>query len=92
MATRAVVDIMPFGQWEEIVIDPCGTPLKRCYCVAFLAFGRKACSLVVRVCSAVVCILMTGYTLRSDQVKAQISIGDMAFKAVDRRMCSEQWK
>ena len=77
---------MPFGQREKIVFYFVGSPIIGKQIVAFQAFRRKACLLVIRVDGGIKIIPVTTDTIISYPVELQCRSGSMAFLTTNSSM------
>lgn len=60
VAGAAILYVMPFRQWEEVVVDTGGGPGKGVHLMTIRAIGGKLCGDVIRIGGRIVIVFMAG--------------------------------
>jgi hypothetical protein len=83
---------MALCQGEEIMVDAGTRPFKRIYFMAFYTACRKTCSGVIRIGCGGIVLLVATKTIGANGIKPEVSIGNMALRAISNRVGSLEWK
>lgn len=90
VALGAIRYIVPFLQWEKVVVDKLGRPAEAVDAVAFRAIGGKAGACVVGVGGGLVVFQVAVHAIIPDPVKFQGRCRDVALVAVQHCMNAQQ--
>ncbi len=90
MASGAILEFMPFGKGEEIMIEIIGRPVKAIGVMALGAIEGKARVSMVRVGGGVVIIQVAVHTIVADPVELQPRFRNVAFSTTQGGMRPQQ--
>ena len=92
MTLRTIIDFMSTGQWEKVVIDIAGRPVKRIYIMTYCTVCGIIRTDVIRTGRAVVVFLVATKTIGADRIKSQLRFGLVTLKTLGHMMCAFERK